>query len=118
MTVTFYLGRCPADGLDLNIANANARALLGILGIPAQDSDLVGSIDPDDLIFKISMANSIDGIRPLTDNHGVEMNEGGVRRTARLIDCGCTADQVRRYLETLARIATAASKAGVKVFWA
>lgn len=118
MSVTFYIEGCPDDGPELNIANANAQALLEVLGMPAEDSDVVGSAEPDDLIFKISMAHSIDGIRPFTDNHGIELSEHGVRATARWIDCGCTADQIRRYLQELARIATAAAEARLKVFWA
>lgn len=113
MSVSFYLDGEADDLPELNVANANARALLRMLGLEAE-GDLVGSIDPEDLLFRISMADPTSAQRPMTDNHGVHIAEDAVRQVPRMIDCGLQEDQVRRYLQILTFLAETAKERGPK----
>lgn len=102
MSVTFRVSGFGIDQPELNIANQNAGALLGMLGI--ETDGLCGSVHPTRLLFILARMEPAWLQRP-------------AQTDGRLTDCGITKDQAERYFIALRGIAHIAANHQRKVIW-
>jgi hypothetical protein len=102
-----------APSPELNVSKWNAPVLLGLIGITADDDDeLVGSMDAEQFLGAVMMAQAInpaDAGVPATEAR----SEGGLR----VIDCGRREGWSDDRLDALREIAEFAVATGRKVQW-
>ena len=92
---------------SLNVGNANARALLGLLGLDGEDYDLCGSADATDLLGRVLIAVAVepaDAGRPSTT-------------TGIMTDCGRPEGYFEDRLAELRTICGWAAERGIDVVW-
>lgn len=96
--------------LNLNMANGNARKVLGILGL----SGMEGEIDPADLMSRILLARIADDTG---EPDAVDGNRYPGDRGATVVYCGLRPGYYAEKLDILYSIATYAQANEVKVVW-
>lgn len=90
---------------SLNVANTNARVILrDLLGYGPEMDELWGSLDPDDVLLRLSMAGyrATEAVRPTTQQ--------GI-----MISCGLDRSRIERYIERLTEIAEIAKRRGEEI---
>lgn len=95
-----------AGAPQLNVTNINAVFLLEHLGFPAGD-ELVGSIDADDLLGRVLIAEAL-----APEDEGVESTQDGL-----MTYCGRQPGYLQDRLAELREVAEGARKLGRKVQW-
>ena len=87
---------------SLNVANTNARVILrDLLGYGPETDDLLGHLDAEDVLLRLSMAGyrATEAVRPTTQQ-------------GNMISCGLTADRIALYIERLTEVAELAKRRG------
>lgn len=119
MSVTFelpYPAETPED-LRLNLSNANARMILGLLGYgydhPEEVDELVGTLEADMLEARCLLTL---GFMPV-ENKGIPAIETGGPGTgsARILECGVAEGYVEDRIERLRKLAEFARSKGEAV---
>jgi len=121
------------DGPEMNLANRNARVLLGLLGIEYDDAGTIWHKELPDLRRHIIRVLNSDDIRKaaikpsetggdITDKRAVK-GDGGIsrivtRRSPKMIDPGTSEAQIERYFEDILKIIEFAQKNDYNVGWA
>jgi hypothetical protein len=104
MSVTFQ-----ANGgrQSLNLANGNARMLLGALGLPNQsDDDMCGEISHEELDALVTFCPTRSRETTVEKGNGPTM-----------IHCGCPPEQFERYLGNLRIVLHEAKTLNAPIYW-
>lgn len=116
-------GRCYGMGFtiaylpEMNLSQDNAAALASVFGQTFEDEDISGYLDPANVLRELAVLES--NPEKLTskgsNNHGIHIDENGVRPTCRAIGFGRSLVQVERYIASLRTIAEAALAKGARI---
>lgn len=103
------------SGLDVNLANGNARLVLTILGLDSED--LCGATTAEDFLGRVLLAMAEDrddtGVRPAVVS-GREVGTSGPT----MVDCGIRPGYFADRFGALHALATEALRLGREVVWA
>jgi hypothetical protein len=103
------------DALDVNVSNMNARLLLGMLALDAED-DLCGSLDAADFLGRVLLAIAADrddtGVASAVIG-GSALGQSG----ATMIDCGLPAGYYAERFGALHALALEADRLGRTIVW-
>jgi hypothetical protein len=121
-----------SEAPEVNLANATARPILGLLGLLSETDgdDLCGNCDAATLRQRIFRARNRDRSAALREGYELEPGHAGVavvqgedglthieRRGPRMIVCEFTDDQVLDRLDLLDRLAQWAQENGHPIHW-
>lgn len=106
---------------EFNVANTNARFILGeLLNVPTHEG-LYGSLDGATAAMRLATsAYKVDGtfgVRVQSEEQAVHLSDAGVSLGATVIDCGRSADQIAGYVEALTRLVEIATDEGCGIAW-
>lgn len=93
------------DAPELNVSNANAEAILSVLGF--EEIQYEGTISGDDLMGRILIAQAIN-----PTDAGIPATRDG-----NFISCGRNEGYIDQRLEQLAEIAAFATKHNLSIYW-
>lgn len=124
MTVTFALiiNGVIENGADeaVNVSNANAGHLLGVLGYEVDWSDLYGEATAEDFMGRVLVAqavNPVDAGVPARELTSVEKTASLFAGFDTVIDCGRRAGYTDGRLTELRELAQLAAERGVSIAW-
>ena len=118
-----------STGPEVNIGQANARGILGLLGFTYEDGDMYGHCDGGELRQRIFRARNSDRSAALRDykylpggHAGVQVVHAGnvshvQRMGAATIMCGNTDERTLARLDVLEVLATWAQENGYQISW-
>jgi len=109
MSITFTAG-CKFEemGFELNVANRNACIVLRICGLES-------IFDYDGIIEQTKFPGVVLGCAIALENPSEFVLATKVE--GRVIDCGCTADQIRMYAISMLRLVSMAMMHDSPIYW-